>query len=51
MVKCDWEMAKCDQESEYDIDSKFDSWHLTAVQRKEIYFFVHHLLLEKTKEM
>ena len=32
MVKCDWEMAKCDQESEYDIDSKFDSWHLTAVK-------------------
>ena len=32
MVKCDWEMAKCDQESEYDIDSKFDSWHLTAVR-------------------
>ena len=24
-------MEKCDQESEYDIYSKFDSWHLTAV--------------------
>ena len=24
-------MIKCDKESEYDINSKFDSWHLPAV--------------------
>ena len=24
-------MVKCDQESEYDMNSKFGSWHLTAV--------------------